>query len=375
LLSVREQVSFRSLTVYTPLFSPSFSSKLQPTSSDINQSQPPLVHGCVGPIGGATNWNAIAGWVKYHQERWGMTHADIFVRDDIFRAKRSFDAVGLELMSVALNFTHYSTATNTSGENGAWLAKECRSNAMAGHRDYLIEFETGRFLVSESFDSLQDVFESTNEPDSVVFPTFTNDYGICNSNTMTFASATFVQHLFPDFGGTPSLCPQSTLRCKKSDGVTRHFMIANNDDNNNKSAHLIRFTNGVSSYKNGVDLHEDMSTNACNTVKDCKNILDTGECTGMDEIAILQQQVTSINSILSNLDLVSGIKDLKQNALCYAHRYPDLFQGYCQGDDSKCRYAGLYDHYVMYGSKSHLVWQCDHVFTPARPVTHRILGV
>jgi hypothetical protein len=105
---------------------------------------------------------------------------------------------------------------------------------------YLIEFELGRFLVSESFDSLQDVFDYTNNPDAVVFPTFTNNYGICNSNAMTFASATFVDQLFPDFARMPTLCPR-TSRCKMSDGFTRSFMIGND---NNKSAHLIRFTNG-----------------------------------------------------------------------------------------------------------------------------------
>jgi hypothetical protein len=376
------QVSFEprltaDVLLFLPLFLPypSCRSKLTLPSSDMNQ--PPLVHGCVGPLGGATtNWNAIAGWVKYHHERWGMTHADIFVLDhDTSLAKELFNAVGLELTDVALNFTHQPAINGDE----AWLAKECRTNAIVGQRDFLIEFELGQFLVSDSFGSLQDIFDYTNEPDAVVFPSFTNNYGICNSNAMTFASATFVDHLFPDFARTPSLCPR-TKRCNMSDGVTRHFMIGNdiqyhpaNSTDNNKSAHLIRFTNTDGA--NRVGLHEDMSTNPCATVKDCKNILeDTRECTDVDEIAGFQQQVTSINSILTDLDLTSGLKDLKQNALCYARRYPDLFKGYCQGDTTKCHHAGLHDHYVMHGSKSNLIWQCDRAVSPAKPVTHRILG-
>lgn len=44
-------------------------------------------------------------------------------------------------------------------------------------------------------------------------------------------------------------------------------------------------------------------------------------------------------------------------AICYAERYPDLFQGFCQNDRKTCRTQGLHEHYQNHGTN--LVWGCD----------------
>jgi hypothetical protein len=321
------------------------------------------VHGCVGPLGNSTNWNAIAGWVKYHEERWGLTHVDIFVFDEeLHVAQDSFDAVGLETSNVALNFTLYSANTTTTANGEAWLAKECRANAIVGKRDFLIEFMLDHFLVSDSFDSLQDIFNHTKYPDAVVFPTYTNHYEICSSKTMTFASATFVDHMFPSFVRFPILCP-GQKRCHMSDGVTRYFMYpsSNGDEEaggDPKDTHLIRFANKSIKDKAKAGLHKDLSTQGCRLISNCTNIKENRGCTDMNEIALYEHQVTSINSILSDLALTPGMGELKRHAVCYAQLYPDLFAGFCHGEVAKCNYRSLYDHYVQHGSAVGLRWEC-----------------
>jgi hypothetical protein len=289
--------------------------------------------------------------------RWGLTHADIFVVGEEFHvAQDSFDEVGLDTSAIALNFTSYSATTN--GE--AWLAKECRTNAIVAKHDFLIEFKLDHFLVSDSFDSLQDIFNHTAYPDAVVFPTFTNHYGICNSNAMTFASATFVNHLFPSFGVFPRSCPPMK-RCRMSDGILRYFMYNNDlDQADPKDTHLIHFASKASKDNTANGLHKDLSTQGCMKVYNCTSIVeDTGKCTDMSEIASFEQQVTSINSILSDLALTPSMGELKRQAICYAKRYPNLLDGFCHdGDITQCRYAALYDHYVQHGSAVSLRWEC-----------------
>eukprot|EP00977_Amphora_coffeiformis_P028741 scaffold36787_cov199-Amphora_coffeaeformis.AAC.1 len=48
------------------------------------------------------------------------------------------------------------------------------------------------------------------------------------------------------------------------------------------------------------------------------------------------------------------------NAICYAERYPDLFQGFCDGDASKCRVEELLEHYEQFGQTSELLWGCRY---------------
>jgi hypothetical protein len=266
-----------------------------------------------------------------------------------------------------LNFTLYSATSTTTTANGeAWLAKECRANAIVGKRDFLIEFKKDHFLVSDSFDSLQDIFNHTEYPDAVVFPTYTNHYGICNSNTMTFASATFVDHMFPSFVQFPISCPDQK-RCHMSDGVLRYFMypsINGDEAGDPKDTHLIRFANKAIKDNKVNGLHKDLSTQGCRSISNCTHIKENGKCTDMNEIAFFEQQVTSINSILSNLALTPGLGELQRHAICYAHRYPNLFAGFCRGEDAKCKYHGLHSHYIQHGSAAGLRWECDGLDEP-----------
>ena len=46
-------------------------------------------------------------------------------------------------------------------------------------------------------------------------------------------------------------------------------------------------------------------------------------------------------------------------AVCYAKRYSDLFNAYCQGgDETKCNYYLLRNHYEKFGIKKRRVWGC-----------------
>ena len=59
----------------------------------------------------------------------------------------------------------------------------------------------------------------------------------------------------------------------------------------------------------------------------------------------------------------------RKDAECYAERYPNLWTGYCQEDRSKCQHNELYEHYHNYGVHDLLIWGCrNRNIVPARPV-------
>lgn len=77
-------------------------------------------------------------------------------------------------------------------------------------------------------------------------------------------------------------------------------------------------------------------------------------------------------------ELVWGcVKDMtltleeKRDAECYAKRYTDLFQGYCGGDVAMCQHVALYQHYKKSGQNSRLIWGCrDRAIVFAKAVEY-----
>eukprot|EP00977_Amphora_coffeiformis_P029633 scaffold42060_cov183-Amphora_coffeaeformis.AAC.1 len=74
--------------------------------------------------------------------------------------------------------------------------------------------------------------------------------------------------------------------------------------------------------------------------------------------------------IITILSLVQAGRDLHQtladaDAICYARRYPDLYQGFCHGDDALCHIEALEAHFLHYGESFDLIWGCrdNHVVT------------
>jgi hypothetical protein len=55
----------------------------------------------------------------------------------------------------------------------------------------------------------------------------------------------------------------------------------------------------------------------------------------------------------------------EENALCYALRYPDLFEGFCNNNVLQCDSSALLAHYRDVGSASGLVWLCRDSKTKA----------
>ena len=57
----------------------------------------------------------------------------------------------------------------------------------------------------------------------------------------------------------------------------------------------------------------------------------------------------------------------KKDAVCYATRYPDLLQGFCAGNTTRCKAVELYEHYHNHGKEMNLIWGCrDRPIVPAR---------
>jgi hypothetical protein len=62
-----------------------------------------------------------------------------------------------------------------------------------------------------------------------------------------------------------------------------------------------------------------------------------------------------------------SVKD-EESALCYAMRYPDLFEAFCNNNVLQCDSLALYAHYRDVGSASHLLWPCRDIKTKAANV-------
>lgn len=60
---------------------------------------------------------------------------------------------------------------------------------------------------------------------------------------------------------------------------------------------------------------------------------------------------------------------LMNDAVCYATRYPDLLQGFCDNNKAKCNQFALYEHYQNFGKKFQMIWGCrDRPIVPAKPL-------
>ena len=63
----------------------------------------------------------------------------------------------------------------------------------------------------------------------------------------------------------------------------------------------------------------------------------------------------------------------RKDAICYAVRYPDLFNGFCGGDKTKCDEVEIFEHYRIHGKRSKMIWGCrDRDIVPARPLDYTV---
>ena len=62
------------------------------------------------------------------------------------------------------------------------------------------------------------------------------------------------------------------------------------------------------------------------------------------------------------------------DAKCYAERYPNLKDGFCNGDAMKCDLKKLQDHYLNHGVLANLIWQCIPIYTASSPKAATLLN-
>ena len=62
------------------------------------------------------------------------------------------------------------------------------------------------------------------------------------------------------------------------------------------------------------------------------------------------------------------------DAKCYAERYPNLKDGFCNGDAMKCDLKKLQDHYLNHGVLENLIWQCIPIYTASSPKAATLLN-
>ena len=347
------------------------------------------IRACIGPLYGTINWNAVAGWIKYHEERWGLSHVDIVVRKNEFAtAKEDLESVQLQLQS-RMNFTSLSSVEQEDlyNKDQYWLIQECLMNAKENKDDFLINFDADEFLTSDDFSTLDEMFEFADRP-GVSFPMFQNNYHRCSKNEPTFDSATY-QPLVP-YGSEKATDgytdpPTGANGHRKYIVIPEHFATLKGvhdpgDYGGQREEDVMFHMTGrkvdhhharILHYRTGCGIHADKSEHLCTVVEACKYLSIDGHCVEDASLAYFENDHSAVDKILTNLPLTPQAGALFGEAVCYAERYVNLFDEFCHNETDKCRYTSLQEHYRNPGKPSKMIWGCNERTTSsARPAAH-----
>ena len=360
----------------------------------------PKIRGCIGPLYGTINWNAVAGWVAYHERRWGLDHVDVFVQEGDFE-KSVQDH--LEEVPVEFEASVNVTALPNTGqpyEHQIWLMNQCLENAKEA--DFMFNFDADEYLVSDDYETLSELFEFTNRP-GVSFPIFPNNYHQCSAHAPTYGSATYQSVVplgaEPDGQGSYTNPPPGVLAHRKYVVRPQHFQELESvhdpfglyarpqgfegleHGGNDEDMYYMTGKSEMGHHARVVHMRTDVGIQAddteilCQITPTCTYVTQDAKCIKNVNQAMYVNKKTSLNEILADLPLTKEAMNLFRESVCYAKRYPNLYSGFCGDDDSACHYEGLSKHYQETGKPSNMIWGCmERPTTFATPVVPSIFG-
>ena len=76
--------------------------------------------------------------------------------------------------------------------------------------------------------------------------------------------------------------------------------------------------------------------------------------------ADLAYHSSEVQRILDGVPLTTNAFTLYEEATCYAERYPNLNDVFCDGNLTKCDFHALAEHFDKAGQGEHLIFGCRH---------------
>ncbi len=341
----------------------------------------------------------MAGWVAYHERRWGLDHVDVFVQEGDFE-KSVQDH--LEEVPVEFEARVNVTALPNTGqpyEHQIWLMNQCLENAKEA--DFMFNFDADEYLVSDDYETLSELFEFTNRP-GVSFPIFPNNYHQCSAHAPTYGSATYQSIVplgaEPDGQGSYTNPPPGVLAHRKYVVRPQRFQELESvhdpfglyarpqgfegleHGGNDEDMYYMTGKSEMGHHARVVHMRTDVGIQAddteilCQITPACTYVTQDAKCIKNVNQAMYVNKKTSLNEILADLPLTKEAMNLFRESVCYAKRYPNLYSGFCGDDDSACHYEGLSKHYQETGKPSNMIWGCmERPTTFATPVVPSIL--
>jgi Glycosyltransferase family 92 len=330
-----------------------------------------------GPLyGDSINYVAIVGWLKYYEERWGLTHAELYIQQDIFESVQTNILQAKQertpSLAVIMNF-HPLNSYGKVKEFHAVFINTALYAAQLHNSSYFLNFDADEFLVSKQFKTLDDMFAAPavgNKP-AISFPIFGNNYHFCETKRPTFDSMTY-HNIAPI--RTEKLSNDSQMMYAepaRSTSGNQKYIVRPSEVPFIKGVHsvgmfdeVVAFMTGrtldhqdarVMHYRGGVGIHADTSSVACalvpprinNGTTPCQGFLRNGNvCKDNFMEGDCMHEPTEVNSILAGYPISAQAEHFYNEAVCYAERYPDLKQVYCMYDDTRfCHAEELWKHY------------------------------
>ena len=100
-------------------------------------------------------------------------------------------------------------------------------------------------------------------------------------------------------------------------------------------------------------------------------MLFNGTCTENMYEADLAYHSTEVQRILDGVPLTTNAFTLYEEATCYAERYPNLNDVFCDGNLTKCDFHALAEHFDKAGQDEHLIFGCRHRQTTTPPMLQK----
>lgn len=354
----------------------------------------PIISGCLGPFYGTkVNPRGVMAWLKYYEERWGLTHVDMHIRQDDFettstRLMQVYNEairVGfIQNVHITLNEVANFAESRERHKAQFLLINRCHDAALARGSDFYINFDADEYLVSDDFRSLHQLFDHYNKT-VVSFPVFNVHYGKCAAHKPTFDSATY-RYVIPIGSERDTEHPEQVYIDPPPDAAANRKYIVRGgglvnihgvhsplfDGDKSKTDEIVKYLMGrgrdtkILHFRTSVGIHADEREFLCNWTspggpKTCPWFAESLQtCVNNISSASLVYDETEVHQILKDVPLTEPAIDMYREATCYANRYENLKETHCTGDDAleNCNYKQLYNHYVEEGKAQNLIFNC-----------------
>ena len=352
---------------------------LQPSNQTAPTKGPSIITTCMGPLfGDSINVVGIVGWLKYYEERWGLTHAEVYIRKENFEKTRAdlLQTIRERAPSVEVELNFHSVPNNIDPSTSHTLCQqESVSAANQRNSSYFLNFHADEFLVSEKFQTWEEMFAAFNNKPGIAFPIFHVNYAYCEANRPTFDSTTYHYTVPVGYKMLPNDDKIWHPEPPHGVGDNREYIVRPQETPNVQHVPLqeedkfMTFMTGrswqnqdvkVMRYGTERGLHVDVSTNVCEHVP--AKINDTVRKDNLRDARMIHGP-TEVNRILTGYPFSAQAERFYNEAVCYAERHPQLKKRFCtNGDTNHCNAKLLREQYDRHRNEETIVYGCKSTY-------------